>query len=651
MPVLTFALAASSTGRPFARSTLELFGDRAAGQLPFPSDRCVTWTNEAGTIWFGGWQAQGRGRADDLRWHRDPDGLTAVAGQVWPRRDGWSSTTPLAARMAQHLRHQPLVGAADGLAGVYLVASLARQGPSALASDPLGIAQLNWGHAPNVVVLSSRAAMAAALLAAAQGTPPRRDAFATGWLAYAGQALGARTTYEQVSLVPEGSVVEIEPTGAVRLHRPPRPPWRLHADDLACGPDAALDEVRTEMTTAILTALEGSDVEGCVGLTGGKDSRLILALLLGDGSATDLEYQTLGVDDLPDVVVARQLAESFGLRHVINPPSADRWAWRKRVDDAIRDRGLRHADTREIGFRITAWATSGTRNVGEPHLGRLPPGGTVLLSGLCGESLRTNYHHSTKLGSKEQVARFPDHLKLGAASILRPDAMARYRAEIHELLFDGAIDEDSPQDVIDSFYLRNRLRRWLGPTQEVDSQDRAFPLYSITAIRLAFAIGAQNRHAEWIHYRLMQAACEPLLHFPFATSGWPPGADAELRPRRQYDDPIPQAPPRASPRGLMQDTLATLGRRVAPRPPAVRNVAREYRAKVRGRDVEIMRRMFRHDTANPAFELIDASAAQHGLDRFDSLSENQRLQLYGALSAVIWLGGHEVTLPDGLSAT
>jgi hypothetical protein len=651
MSVLTFAIASSRTGRPFSPSTLELFGERAVGELPFPSDRSVTWTNDAGTIWFGGWEAQGRAHPADLRWHTDPDGLTAVAGRVWPRHDGWSSTTPLAARLAQHLGRQPLVDAADGLAGVYLVASLARHGPSAVAADPLGIAQLHWGEAPDVVILSSRAATAAALLAAAQGTSPRRDVFATGWLAYAGQAMGAGTAYEQISVVPEGSVVEIEPTGAVRLHRPPCPPWRLDADDLACNPDAALDKVRAEMTMAIRTALQGPGTEGRVGLTGGKDSRLILALLLADGSAANLEFETLGSDDLPDVVVARQLAESFGLRHVVNPQVADRWAWRKRVDDAVRDRDLRDADTREIGFRITAWTTSGTRNVGEPHLGRLPPGGRVLLSGLCGEALRTNYHHSTQLGSKEQVARFPDHLKLGAASILHPDAMARYRAKMHELLFQGAIDEDSPQDIIDSFYLRTRLRRWLGPTQEIDSQDRAFPLYSITAIRLAFAIGAQNRHAEWIHYRLMQGACEPLLHVPFATGGWPPGADGGLRPRLEYDDPIPVAPRRARPRHLMHDTIATLGRRLAPRSPAVRSVAREYRAQVRSRDAEIMRRMFRHDAANPAFELIDANAAQRAVDHFDTIPENQRLQLYGALSTIIWLGGHEVPLPRGLSAT
>jgi hypothetical protein len=649
--VLTFAIVASQTGRPLESAVLELFRARAGTEVPFPPDHHLTWTNDAGTIWFAGWQAHCRGSVSEPHWHQDADRLTAFAGRVWPRRQRWTTSAPVATQLAEHLDALPLEGSVDELAGVYIVASMARRGRCSVTADPLGIAPLHWGQSPDIVVLSTRAAVAAALLATAQGTTPTRDAFAAGWLAYTGQAMGACTAYEQISLVPAGCVTEIEPTGAVQLRRPARPPWRLHADELASDPDDALNQVRVEMTTAIRTAIGDSNTAGCLGLTGGKDSRLILALLLAEGSATSLEYQTLGGDDLPDVAIARQLAESFGLHHVTNPSIPDQLAWRRRVNEAVRDRGFEKPDAREILFRITAWATSGTRNVGEPHLGRLPSKDAVLMSGLCGEGLRTNYHHSTRLRSKEQAALFPDAVKFGATDILRRDALAYYRAAIHELLFDGTAAEDSPQDVIDAFYLRHRLRRWLGPTQEVDSQSRVFPLYSITAIRLAFAIGAENRHAEWIHYRLMRAACEPLVHVPFAGGGWPRGANRDLVHTSTYDDPIPTAPPPPPPLGPVGDGLAHRGRRAPHRGPAIRSVAREFRARMRDTDVAIMRGLFRHDSANPAFDLIDATAAQRALDRFDTLTESQRLQLYGALSAVIWLGEQEIELPRDLSTT
>ena len=302
--------------------------------------------------------------------------------------------------------------------------------------------------------------------------------------------------------------------------------------------------------------------------------------------------------------------------------------------------GLRSAGRGEVTFRITAWATSGVTNVGEPHLGRLPPCGRVTLSGLFGESLRTNYHHSTAFRSKEQASRLPDGLKLGGAGILNRDVAAQYRAEAHQLLFCDAMETDSPQDIVDTFFLRHRLRRWLGGVLEINSENRAFPLYSITGMRLAFAIGVENRHAEWIHHRLMQAGCAELLDVPFTSGDWPPGAGGPLVTPAMHCDPIPPAPPRLTPR--------TRGH---VRPRATRTAASEYRARDRDTDVEIMRRLFRHDPTNPAFELIDARAASRALDEFERLSEGERMQLYGALTAVIWLGGHEVPLPHELSAT
>jgi hypothetical protein len=650
--VLTFAVVASQTGRPLDPTVLDRFEDRAGAEVPFPVDRRVSWMNDSGTIWFGGWQAPGRGRPEEPRWCIDADGLTGFAGQVWPRRDGWAGTGPVAEQLRQHLQKHPLVGGTDELAGVYVVASMASNGPCAVAADPIGAGLLYWARSAGVVVLSTRAAVAAELLAAATGTTPRRDVVGTGWLAYMGTAMGLRTGFEHVTLVPDGAVVEIDPAGTIDLHRSTLATWRHHADELAADPPTALEEARAEMVTAIRTALREPGTQGSLGLTGGKDSRLLLALLLAEGLASDIEYQTLGADDLPDVVVARQLASAFGLRHVTSPGFAERWAWRQRVDNAVRESTMADWPSREIAFRITAWMASGMGNAGEPQLGRLPHCGTAQLSGLFGESLRTNYAATLRFRSKAQAARFPDNLQPGSAGILDHEALARYRAELHELLFEGTTEGDSPQDVVDTFYLRQRLRHWLGTKLEVDTENRAFPLYSITAMRLAFAIGAENRHAEWIHYQLMRTSCEQLIHTPFTSGDWPSQAGAGLVAPATYADPVPPSPPPPRPRDLVHQRLASLRRQVGPTPrPKIRTVAREYRERERVIDLEIMRKLFRHDASNPAFELIDASAVSRALDHFDKLSEGQRLQLYGALTAVIWLGNHDVALPRELSVT
>jgi hypothetical protein len=57
---------------------------------------------------------------------------------------------------------------------------------------------------------------------------------------------------------------------------------------------------------------------------------------------------------------------------------------------------------------------------------------------------------------------------------------------------------------------------------EPRSSQGSRPLLTFAVV--AFAIGAENRHAQWIHYQLMEAACEALLHVPFTSGNWAPGA-------------------------------------------------------------------------------------------------------------------------------
>jgi hypothetical protein len=290
--MLSFAVVASCNGRSLDPACLGRFASVAAAEVPFPPDDSVTWTNDAGTVWFAGWRPPGRDDAGETGWHVDADGLTAVAGRVWPRRDGWQDTAPVPAQLARRLQTEPLVTSADTLAGVFMVASLSRQGSSALAADPLGLGLLYWGRSNDVVVLSSRASIAASILAEATGSTPRRDTFGVGWLAYTGYAIGPWTGYEGITVVPEGAVVEIDARGTVELRRRPQPAWRAGSEALAADPRAALAEVREEIATAIRTALRHPLTQRSVGLTGGKDSRLILALLLADGVAGDVVAAT-----------------------------------------------------------------------------------------------------------------------------------------------------------------------------------------------------------------------------------------------------------------------------------------------------------------------------------------------------------------------
>ncbi|MEY2459905.1 MAG: hypothetical protein QOG30_1735, partial [Acidimicrobiaceae bacterium] len=602
--MLTFVVVASRNGARIPDRVLDRLRDRACADVPFDARTHLVWLNERGTVAFGGWQDAPDETSAAHHWHVDEDRLTAFSGHLWPRRNGWRGTRPWAEQLAQHLRSAPLTAGGDDLAGIHVAASLHRRGRCSIAADPFGIRLLYWGEGRDLVAISSRAALAAALVTSEDATTPKRDVMGVGWLAYVGVPLGLETGFEAVSVVPQGSLIDIDPAGDARVIHASRPPWRLESG--AMSPDSLLAEARSEMTTNIRMARVMAE-RSCADLTGGKDSRLIAALLLEDGSAADVEFRTSGEADLPDVLVARQIAESFGLRHVVNRDLAEAWAWRLALTAAVRDNG--HADTssREIALRVATWTCSGTRIVSQPRLGQLPSYDRVVLSGLWGETLRTNYPGTTYYRSKEQVAHFPSDHGFGSAGILKQDALAHYGREVHRVLFDSCLATDSPQDVVDAYYVRSRYRRWFGTALEIDSDNRAFPLLSITAVRLAFAIGTENRHAEWIHHQLMSRACEPLLHIPFAHGSWHRDAGQALVSPRAYNDRIPTDPPAITKPAARH------------RAPTVRTVNRDLRSKDEELDLDIMRRFLRDDPSNPLFDIVDPIATQAALDRFATL--------------------------------
>jgi hypothetical protein len=646
---VAFVVVVSRRGTRIPDSVLALLRDRACSEVPFAARQHVVWDNEGGSVAFGGWQDAPDAAAAAHHWHIDDEGITAFAGHVWPRRDGWPGPRPWAEQLAGHLRSTPLRAGADDLTGVFVAASLHRRGRGAIAADPFGIGHVYWGTGRDIVAIASRAALAAAVLGAERVAPLKRDVLSVGWLAYAGAALGLDSGYEQVSVIPEGALLDIDPGVGVQLIPAPRPPWKLEAHD-EVSPQQLLEEARHEMLTSIRMARTMGDKTRAE-LTGGRDSRLLAALLLADGSAGEVEFQTLGREDLPDVIVAKQIAERFGLRHVVDPDRAESWAWQQALHAAVRDHGHADASWRELALRMTSWATSGVANVAQHQIGHVPARDSVLLSGMWAETFRSNYPLTTRYRSKAHAAEFPITLGLGAAGILRPDALAHYRREIHRQLFDRCVETDSPQDVVDGWYIRLRYRRWVGANCEVDVQNRAFPLISITAVRLAFAIGAENRHAEWIHHQLMEHACEPLVHMPYVERGWSAGAGGELVRPRTYRDSVPAAPRRRrAPRTRQRVKAAKAA--LSRKPPApLRTAARDHRTTVAELDLDIMRRFLRHDPSNRVFEILDPAGIERALDGFANLTGPRRGQLYGALSAAIWLGASEIALPRERVAT
>jgi hypothetical protein len=90
-------------------------------------------------------------------------------------------------------------------------------------------------------------------------------------------------------------------------------------------------------------------------------------------------------------------------------------------------------------------------------------------------------------------------------------------------------------DLLDAYYFRNRLRfSRMGPQEELAGQRRIVPLYSIHALRVAFALGGGARQSELLHFEIMRRCSEQLVAHPFAGAGWDPALPAKARPTGRH---------------------------------------------------------------------------------------------------------------------
>jgi hypothetical protein len=411
--MLTFAVAVARPGRALPTAVTDHLGRLQPPELPFGAAAHLKWDDPSGTVSFAGWQDAGREPGAGCRWDEHDGGVTALTGWTWPRRSLWRPDEPWSRQVARALAGGP--AAHDGLLGVFTAVALDREGRGTIVTDALGLSLVYRAEGDGVTVFSSRASLAAAVAAGAR--PPRRDPIGACWLAYGDYLVGAQTTFAGVEVVPEGATVVIEAGRGARLEAAGPRPWRFRTGDpvLAVDPHDLIDEVQGDIAASIRAALSLPVAHHLCGLTGGKDSRLVLAVALAEGLAGDLEFRTWGASDLPDVVIARRLAEMFGLDHRVGAGEAG-------APEPGRQEGPAGSH-REWVMRRNVGSWSGMRNVAEPKAGRAPLGDRVLLSGACGEALATNYPGVGRPPSREGVEPLLRRgWKLGTAGIQRPEA-------------------------------------------------------------------------------------------------------------------------------------------------------------------------------------------------------------------------------------
>lgn len=614
----SFALAVAKPGRTVPPYVIEILNEAAPADLTFEAESHVRWSDSRGRTVYGGWQARTDHFAVGSHWDVRSSGLTAFSGHLWKHGVAWATGSSWASQLADQFDRDPLVSSLDDYQGVYTAISVSPDGNGCVTSDPLGFGALYRAESDDVVVVSSRCALAARLVTKPGQRAPR-DPEGVASIAYCLYMIGNHTGFGGVETIPPGSYLALSANEKARVRtwsaRPWLPDGTERADDLA----ALVDRVRAELAASLRAQSEIPARVRIANLTGGRDSRLVLSLLLSEGIADRFIFNTFGAPALPDTVVATSIADRFGLNHraTTREQSNENLAYASAIAATV------PVLTYEERIRHHLWLTSGLLSIWD--LRSWPPNRSpaMVLTGLFGESMRTIYHGQEVPTMRKLLARVRSKgFNFDPAGILTPEGRAHYDAQMEARLLELEPDGGDPQDALDGFYLSGRLRRWFGPQHDCEPPNRVFPLYSMRAIRAAYALGGAARRSEILGFELMRASCDELATMPFSAYSWPEAAIDRLPDAERYRNP--PATPKVG--GLKAPT---------------RTVNRDDQDRNADERVPILRAQLDIGREHPLFDLIDRDALLRALDGFSGLEYRARAGVQSAVSAAMWMNGAE----------
>ncbi|MBU3076998.1 hypothetical protein [Sphingomonas quercus] len=381
------------------------------------------------------------------------------------------------------------------VAGEFAVARLHACGTLTAFSDAAGLHQL-FRRADRPAMIANRARWLAELGQDGVADPGL-------WTSTIGYRVGTATGWRGVSQLPQARMLVSGPGGAA---------LRAIADPAAAVggergfDEALLDEGMAQGRAAIRLAAGDGRLD--LPITGGKDSRAVLALALSAGLGERLTLFTRGHDGHPDIAAGRTIAAALGLPHRREPPLGSDIATDWTVDHFAAE------------MAALAWQSDGGIG-GWDLITGAKLGQDTLVTGHMGEVLKA-YAKRAPTADGDPIALVRLQAPFDPLGLLLPGARAALAEELADgfavMRRAGATDADLP----DLFYYRNRVPNWLGGIRAIKSFERqpVMPLGAPALQALAFRMTAAERKAERAHYEIVRRAAPALLALPFAHQSW-----------------------------------------------------------------------------------------------------------------------------------
>ncbi len=445
--------------------------------------------------------------------HVDEGGALVLDG--WLRED---DDLPVAASVAANtatMIDRPGADLLDGsLPGEYSIARLGHDGNLQAATGYLAGNHVYFGRRGAVQAISNRAMLVTAALdegVIAGGSLPTPDAFELAWLVSGvGCPFGTATCWPGVHWLASDQLLSGGPSGIET--RPRRPAERAAPTvGVAASPDG--DDGAATRWSGLLDVVADSlkqlqrlpDVRFRVALTGGKDSRVVLAAALRAGLTDRIDYCYLrSVADHPDAVVAARLADHYGLElRRLEPPLAE-----VEFFDAL-ERHLAQAEVTLAAFDLKG---SDTRErIAGVH-------------GNYGEIYKSHAMLRFLLGWPMARRFYASRTFIDRWDLLTDAAVARCRERLAAWLAGCAASGTRLDALHDRWHYETRMGRWLGQAQQADGvgpptvQPLALPALHRAYQRLS--LGDRRRHR--LHFELLRGFDDWLWRQGFAGDRWAP---------------------------------------------------------------------------------------------------------------------------------
>jgi hypothetical protein len=425
-----------------------------------------------------------------------PDrGTCVIHGVIW--RLDVPDPQPLGAAEVSALLPSPDAPPPAMLAGEYAVAKLHPCGTLVAFGDSAGLQQL-FHRGDRADMVANRASLLAVV-----ADDHAVEAEAGLWIATIGYRVGAATGWRGVRQLAADRMLT---SGRIVL-RPSSIGVEPTQRGFAHGGDELLTEGIEQAIAAVCLATATDDAID-LPITGGKDSRAVLAICLAAGLGDRLRLFTRGFADHPDVIVGQALAEATGLPHQRVPPLGSDTPPDWPLD-------LFHANMARLAFQ-----TDGGMGGWDLITGSTT-GADTLITGHMGELLKA-YAKRLPTAELDPIALVRLQAPFDPLSIVRDHARDRMTTMLADQLAGELARGASEADLPDLFYLRNRVPNWLGGIRAIKSFERQpiLPLGVPALTSLAFLMTPAERLAERAHFEIVARLAPALLSPPFAHQLW-----------------------------------------------------------------------------------------------------------------------------------